>query len=146
MSGWIPYCSESLFGGFLFLFSILNICFTLCLYLRRKMERYWSRTEGSKDCGAPLFLVAFVVHCILHFKYSDFFNSTEHLWGEDRDRDWLDLLLKVTGDRGDMFDVLAVLCVTAQRPSKLCCRSKEGDFTTLKFLPVSVLELRFRAF
>lgn len=144
MSGWIPYCSESLFGGFLFLFLILNVCVTPCLCLRREVESCWSRAEGSKDCDGPQFLVVFAMHCSLHFKYLDFFKGIEHLRGEDRDADWLDLLLKVTEDTGDTFDIWQCSVLLLRDPVKFCCRSEEGDFTTLKFLPVSVLQLRFR--
>lgn len=101
------------------LFLILNICVTPCLCLRREVESCWSRAEGSKDCGGPQFLVVFAMHCSLHFKYLDFFKGIEHLRGEDRDADWLDLLLKVTEDTGDTFDMLAMLCVTAERPCKI---------------------------
>lgn len=84
--------------------------------LKREVERCWSRTEDSKDCGGPQFLVIFVMHCSLHFKYLDLFKCIEHLWGEDRDTDWLDLLPKVTKDRGD---VLGMVCVTAEGLCKI---------------------------
>lgn len=54
MSGCILYCSESLFGGFLFLCLTLNVCATLCFYLRRKVEKcYECSTEGGRDGSGP---------------------------------------------------------------------------------------------